>query len=71
MDRFQWVRHNLYPAAVCDILDDLGYRQQAMHQRLRPLDSENCLIVGRARTFRIFRCSMRAFGRWTAKDVGA
>jgi len=52
MDRFRWIRENLYTAAVCDILDDLGYRQQAMHQRLRPLDSENCLIVGRARTFR-------------------
>src|ERR1051326_248298 len=51
-DRFRWVRQNLYSAAVCDILDDLGFRSQAMHQRLRPLDSENCIIVGRARTFR-------------------
>ena len=24
----------------------------AMHQRLRPLDPENCIIIGRARTFR-------------------
>jgi regulator of RNase E activity RraA len=38
--------------AVCDILDSFGHRQQAMHQRLRPLDPTNCTIVGRARTFR-------------------
>ncbi|HEY6228016.1 MAG TPA: RraA family protein [Verrucomicrobiae bacterium] len=52
LQRFRWIRQNLYAAAVCDILDDLGFRSQAMHQRLRPLDSENCVVVGRARTFR-------------------
>lgn len=51
-DLFQWIRDNLYVAAVCDVLDSLGHRRQAMHQRLRPLDSENCVIVGRARTIR-------------------
>ncbi|MDD5264715.1 MAG: RraA family protein [Candidatus Bipolaricaulis sp.] len=40
----------LYVAAVCDILDELGYRNQAMHQRLRPLDPENCTFIGPART---------------------
>jgi 4-hydroxy-4-methyl-2-oxoglutarate aldolase len=50
--RRDWIRESLHVPAVCDILDDLGYRRQAMHQRLRPLDPENCLIVGRARTFR-------------------
>jgi regulator of RNase E activity RraA len=50
--RFRWIRQNLYVAAVSDILDGLGYRNQAMHQRLRPLDPENFVIVGRARTFR-------------------
>jgi 4-hydroxy-4-methyl-2-oxoglutarate aldolase len=50
--RFAWIRENLYVAAVCDILDTLGYREQAMHQRLRPLDPDNCTIVGRARTAR-------------------
>jgi regulator of RNase E activity RraA len=50
--RHAWIRQHLYVAAVCDILDELGHRQQAMHQRLRPLDPENCVIVGRARTFR-------------------
>ena len=51
---FGFIRQNLYVAAVCDILDELGFRSQAMHQRLRPLlpDRENCGFVGRARTFR-------------------
>lgn len=49
---FAWIRDNLYVAAVCDTLDSLKYTKQAMHQRLRPLDAENCTIVGRARTFR-------------------
>ena len=50
--RFAWIRKNLYVAAVCDILDSLGLRQQAMHHRLRPLDSNNSTIIGRAKTFR-------------------
>lgn len=51
---FQFVRKNLYVAAVCDILDSLGYRNQAMHQRIRPLlpDMRRCGFVGRARTVR-------------------
>jgi len=49
---FEWIKNNLYVAAVCDILDELGYRERAMHQRLRPLDENCCLIIGRARTFR-------------------
>ena len=50
--RFAWIREHLRVPAVCDILDDLGRRSQAMHHRLRPLDAKNCIIVGRARTFR-------------------
>jgi len=51
---FGFIKQNLYVAAVCDILDELGFRNQAMHQRLRPLlaDPENCGFIGRARTFR-------------------
>jgi len=50
----KFIRENLYVAAVCDILDSLGYRDQAMHHRLRPLlpDRKNCGFAGRARTFR-------------------
>jgi regulator of RNase E activity RraA len=53
-ERFAFIRGNLYVAAVCDILDAMGRRQQAMHQRLRPLlpDRHDCGFVGRARTFR-------------------
>jgi 4-hydroxy-4-methyl-2-oxoglutarate aldolase len=49
-----FVKEHLYVAAVCDMLDSLGYRDQAMHQRLRPLlpDIHNCGFVGRARTVR-------------------
>ncbi|NLO82867.1 MAG: RraA family protein [Clostridiales bacterium] len=33
-------------------MDEMGYRNQVMHQRLRPLDENCCTFVGRARTFR-------------------
>lgn len=51
---FQFVTSHLYVAAVCDILDELGFRNQAMHHRLRPLlpDGDRCGFIGRARTFR-------------------
>jgi regulator of RNase E activity RraA len=51
---FAFVKDNFYVAVVCDILDELGYHHQAMHQRLRPLlpDRKNCGFVGRARTAR-------------------
>jgi 4-hydroxy-4-methyl-2-oxoglutarate aldolase len=51
-ERFAWMRTHLYVPAVCDVLDSLGSRDRAMHQRLRPLDPSHCVIVGRARTFR-------------------
>ena len=43
-----------YVAAVCDVLDGMKLRYQAMHQRLRPLlpDRERCGFIGRARTMR-------------------
>jgi regulator of RNase E activity RraA len=51
---FNFIKEHLYVAVVCDILDELGYYNQAMHQRLRPLlpDMKNCGFIGRARTFR-------------------
>jgi regulator of RNase E activity RraA len=50
----EFVARHLRVAAICDVLDELGYRQQAMHQRLRPLlpDIYRCGFVGRARTLR-------------------
>ncbi len=52
LDLFTYIKEHLYVASVCDILDEMGYRNQAMHQRLRPLlpDMENCGFIGRART---------------------
>ena len=51
---FQFVKQNLYVPVICDILDSMGYRNQAMHQRIRPLlpNMRNCGFVGRARTAR-------------------
>jgi 4-hydroxy-4-methyl-2-oxoglutarate aldolase len=51
-DLFDFIRQHLYVAVVCDILDEMGHRNQAMHQRLRPLlpDMKNCGFIGRART---------------------
>lgn len=51
-EKFEWIRKNLYVPIVCDVLDRLGHRDCAMHQRLRPLDPDNCIIIGRAKTFR-------------------
>ncbi len=49
-----FIKKELYVAAVSDILDTLGIRNQVMHSRLRPLlpDRYNCGFVGRARTVR-------------------
>jgi len=57
---FDWIKDNLYVAAVCDILDELGYRNQAMHQRLRPLQQEHCTFIGRARTMRWMEVDYKA-----------
>ena len=53
-ETYTLIQTQLYTAAVCDILDTLGYRNQAMHHRLRPLlpDIRHCGFVGRARTVR-------------------
>lgn len=49
---FQFLKRNVYVAVICDALDTLGYRNQAMHSRLRPLlpDIHACGFAGRART---------------------
>lgn len=48
-DLIRHIEANLYTAVVCDALDELGYRNQAMRERLRPL-FPNDRFVGRART---------------------
>ena len=43
------VARDLYTAVLSDVLDELGYRAQAMPPAIRPLDDE-LVMVGRART---------------------
>ena len=42
-------RTKLYAAVLSDVLDQLGYRHQALPAHIRPLD-DTLLLVGRART---------------------
>jgi len=42
-------RKQLYTAVLSDVLDGLGYRQQAMSPNIRPLD-DTLVMCGRART---------------------
>lgn len=49
LELFQHIESKLYTAVICDALDELGYRNQAMHQRLRPLFPDNH-FAGWART---------------------
>ncbi len=46
---FEHLEANLYTAVVADSLDELGYRNQAMSERLRPI-SPACTLAGWART---------------------
>lgn len=43
------IQEKLYSAVIADILDDLGLRNQALNQNLRPLDPSSKL-AGRAYT---------------------
>lgn len=49
-ERFKLIREKLYTAVVCDILDSLGFRNQAMRETIRPVHPDH-VVVGRARTF--------------------
>ena len=54
LDEIETIRQTVYVAAISDVMDEMGYRNQVMHHRLRPLlpDMHNCGFVGRARPFR-------------------
>ena len=47
---FEQMKKDLYTGLICDVMDSLGYRNQAMHFRVRPLEPDNCKIAGRAKT---------------------
>lgn len=49
LELFAHMEKNLYTAVVADSLDDLGYRQQAMAPRLRPISAKDT-FAGWART---------------------
>lgn len=52
IDAFPDICQTLYSAALSDILDSFGYRNQWMHHTIRPLSPE-FVIAGRAATMRI------------------
>lgn len=45
----EMMRENLYTGVICDTLDGLGYRNQAMNENIRPL-SNQYVLVGKAKT---------------------
>jgi 4-hydroxy-4-methyl-2-oxoglutarate aldolase len=45
----QTIARDLYTAVLSDVLDELGYRDQAMPPSIRPLD-DDLVMAGRART---------------------
>jgi 4-hydroxy-4-methyl-2-oxoglutarate aldolase len=49
LELFALIESSLYTAAVCDSLDHLGYRHQAMREFIRPL-FQSCCFAGWART---------------------
>ncbi len=46
---FALMKEKLYTAVCCDVMDDLGYWNQAMRHDLRPVDND-MVVVGRAKT---------------------
>jgi 4-hydroxy-4-methyl-2-oxoglutarate aldolase len=49
IELFAHMESSLYTAVIADSLDELGYRQQAMRENLRPLFPDSC-FAGWART---------------------
>lgn len=47
---FDRMQEQLYAAVICDSLDQLGYRNQAMSETIRPLEIDKPCMVGRAKT---------------------
>ncbi len=48
-DLFDMMKTQLYSAVLCDALDQVGLREQAMRADIRPVDAEG-VVVGRALT---------------------
>jgi 4-hydroxy-4-methyl-2-oxoglutarate aldolase len=46
---FALMRQELYTAVCCDVMDRMGFRDQAMRHDIRPVD-ETMVVLGRAKT---------------------
>ena len=49
LDLFSHIEKNLYTAVICDALDEMGFRDRAMREHLRPL-APDFVFAGWART---------------------
>ncbi|WP_295580746.1 RraA family protein [uncultured Oscillibacter sp.] len=47
---FEKMKRELYTGLICDVMDTLGYRNQALSCTIRPLEADNCKLAGRAKT---------------------
>jgi 4-hydroxy-4-methyl-2-oxoglutarate aldolase len=48
-EMFEVIKKELYTAVCCDVMDSMGYRNQAMRHNIRPV-VEDMVLVGRAKT---------------------
>ena len=48
-EMFEMMQEKLYSGVLCDVMDELGMRDQAMNERLRPVNNQ-LTVVGRAKT---------------------
>lgn len=48
-EMFKLIEEKLYTAVCCDVMDELGFRNQAMRHDIRPISKE-CNLIGRAKT---------------------
>ncbi len=55
-ERFELMSSSLYSAVISDSLDDMGLRNQAMRESVRPLEASNKIVVGRAKTILAADC---------------
>ncbi|WP_168120481.1 RraA family protein [Paenibacillus sp. HB172176] len=55
-ERIEIMTASLYSAVISDTLDDLGYRNQVMRETLRPLEANDKILVGRAKTILAADC---------------
>ncbi|MCJ7637253.1 MAG: hypothetical protein MUO21_07155, partial [Nitrososphaeraceae archaeon] len=58
LEAYKVILENFYSGAISDILDDMGYRNQALDPSIRPIDNR-LKVVGKAMTMMaidVFEC---------------